>query len=88
MIKPGDVITVKLEYRICCDECNEVIGSYFEEQCPCCNKKYASTSINMYLNEFIGHTFTCNECDSKFKLLSEDYPDAVIEVIKVNVNER
>ena len=83
----GDVITVDLEYRICCDECNEVIGIYFEEQCPCCNKKYASTSIDMLLYQVIGHNFTCNECNTEFKLLSEDYPDAIVEVIKVNINE-
>jgi hypothetical protein len=38
--------------------------------------------------EYIDDTFNCGECDSEFKLLSYKFGDAVVEVIKVNVNER
>jgi|LakMenE18May11ns_1017448.scaffolds.fasta_scaffold8958158_1 hypothetical protein len=81
MIKQGDVIEVELECEICCDYCMEVIHVHLEE-CPICKTGYPGTSMYGSPQDYINDRFNCEKCNSEFKLLSWDYPDAIVEVIK------
>jgi hypothetical protein len=82
----GDVIDIEL--RVESTEWGEPIHVHFNTKCPVCNKSYAGTTMYDSPIEYIDDTFNCGECDSEFKLLSYKFGDAIVEVIKVNVNER
>lgn len=73
---------VKFFPLICCDYCRDVFHMEFE--CPVCEYKHASTSIWHDLFEYEDEDFECEDCGSRFKILSkEGYEKVNIELIRI-----
>ena len=77
---------VDFDEEICCDLCLEVVHFHMDE-CPVCLKKRPGTNQYQSVLDCIedGGAFTCEECNSKFKILEYDYfrepKEALIELI-------
>lgn len=53
----------------CCEVCGETIHNHFN--CPVCKTRFASTDqYGSFYEEVAPITFSCEECHTKFKLLS------------------
>ena len=86
MLIPGDKISV--DFHVESDDFCEALHFHFEAECPVCHYHRAGT--NYYgspldcLND--GGLFSCQECASKFRIITYDACaelEALIEVVSV-----
>ena len=74
---------VKIYGEIHCEECNIIEHNHFE--CPDCYNKYASTDIYHDISdESVGALFSCEECGTLFKFITNEYPVSIVEYIGVD----
>ena len=76
------VFDIEIYSEICCDLCNEVIHNHID-CCPICKTKYAPTTAYHNLQEFEDKVITCEQCNSTFELLSDNWYWEEITTVKL-----
>ena len=85
---------MKLEFfpETCCEICGNIIHNHFD--CPVCKKENSGTSMYHpvdWLGDVMGdETFHCEECNTKYKLISKsgnkfDYNEWEWEIDEINM---
>jgi hypothetical protein len=79
---------VEIYPEICCDDCNGVIYNHFD--CPVCKKIYAGTDAygEILPDEDINTFIECENCNSKFKILSINWYKNTLKIELIEKNNR
>lgn len=91
MIKVGDVIAVEFDTEICCEQCMEAIHFHFSDNCPVCGSLYAgATDYDCPGGAYdcfrdADGLFSCEDCGSRFKMLTYDCGEGSVEVLEVGI---